>query len=188
MLLPGGRLAAHDAYALRTFANVYLTVPGVLAAILRDVLPILVVVLSPIPRLFVRLVPAAVSVRPVVVVVGRRPDDDPQDGALAAAERAAAVDGDTIAWNTMLALTQAVAEAPDEASRSAAYQRLQAGRLPCRDGGRATAGRPPGIPSHPQRGQLRDRPVPFALAHDSADVTALNDLPADLTNTAHCRF
>jgi hypothetical protein len=31
---PGGRLAAHDAYALRTFANVYLTVPGVLAAIL----------------------------------------------------------------------------------------------------------------------------------------------------------
>jgi len=31
---PGGRLAAHDAYALRTFANVYLTVPAVLAAIL----------------------------------------------------------------------------------------------------------------------------------------------------------
>jgi hypothetical protein len=31
---PGGRLAAHDAYALRTFANVYVTVPGVLAAIL----------------------------------------------------------------------------------------------------------------------------------------------------------
>ena len=31
---PGGRLAAHDAYALRTFANIYLTVPGVLAAIL----------------------------------------------------------------------------------------------------------------------------------------------------------
>lgn len=31
---PGGKLAAHDAYALRTFANVYFTVPGVLAAML----------------------------------------------------------------------------------------------------------------------------------------------------------
>lgn len=31
---PGGKLAAHDAYALRTFANVYFTVPGVLAALL----------------------------------------------------------------------------------------------------------------------------------------------------------
>ncbi|HJR58818.1 MAG TPA: hypothetical protein VJ813_05465 [Vicinamibacterales bacterium] len=31
---PGGRLAAHDAYALRTFANLYFTVPGVLAAVL----------------------------------------------------------------------------------------------------------------------------------------------------------
>ena len=29
---PGGRLAAHDAYALRTFANFYVTVPVVLAA------------------------------------------------------------------------------------------------------------------------------------------------------------
>lgn len=31
---PAGKLAAHDAYALRTFANFYLTVPGVLAALL----------------------------------------------------------------------------------------------------------------------------------------------------------
>lgn len=31
---PGGALAAHDAYALRTFANFYFTVPGVLAAAL----------------------------------------------------------------------------------------------------------------------------------------------------------
>lgn len=31
---PAGRLAAHDAYALRTFANFYVTVPGVLAALL----------------------------------------------------------------------------------------------------------------------------------------------------------
>ena len=30
---PGGRLAAHDAYALRTFANFYVTVPVVLAAL-----------------------------------------------------------------------------------------------------------------------------------------------------------
>lgn len=29
---PGGRLAAHDAYALRTYANLYVTIPGVLAA------------------------------------------------------------------------------------------------------------------------------------------------------------
>ena len=32
---PGGRLAAHDAYALRTFANFYVTVPAVLAALAR---------------------------------------------------------------------------------------------------------------------------------------------------------
>ena len=31
---PGGRLAAHDAYALRTYANFYVTVPGVLAALI----------------------------------------------------------------------------------------------------------------------------------------------------------
>jgi hypothetical protein len=31
---PAGRLAAHDAYALRTFANLYFTVPGMLAAVL----------------------------------------------------------------------------------------------------------------------------------------------------------
>jgi hypothetical protein len=31
---PGGALAAHDAYALRTFANLYVTVPGLLAAML----------------------------------------------------------------------------------------------------------------------------------------------------------
>jgi hypothetical protein len=31
---PAGRLAAHDAYALRTFANLYFTVPGVLAGLL----------------------------------------------------------------------------------------------------------------------------------------------------------
>jgi hypothetical protein len=31
---PGGKLAEHDAYALRTFANLYFTVPGVLAALL----------------------------------------------------------------------------------------------------------------------------------------------------------
>ena len=31
---PGGRLAAHDAYSLRTFANFYVTVPAVLAALL----------------------------------------------------------------------------------------------------------------------------------------------------------
>lgn len=31
---PGGRLAAHDAYAFRTFANFYLTVPATLAAVL----------------------------------------------------------------------------------------------------------------------------------------------------------
>lgn len=31
---PGGKLAAQDAYALRTFANVYFTVPAVLAALL----------------------------------------------------------------------------------------------------------------------------------------------------------
>jgi len=31
---PGGKLASHDAYALRTFANLYFTVPGVLAALL----------------------------------------------------------------------------------------------------------------------------------------------------------
>lgn len=31
---PAGKLAAHDAYALRTFANIYFTVPGVLAALL----------------------------------------------------------------------------------------------------------------------------------------------------------
>jgi hypothetical protein len=36
-----------------------------------------------------------------------------------------AVDGDTAAWDTMLALAQAVADAPDEASRTAAYQRVQ---------------------------------------------------------------
>ncbi len=31
---PGGRLAAHDAYALRTYANFYVTVPAVLAALI----------------------------------------------------------------------------------------------------------------------------------------------------------
>ncbi len=31
---PGGRLAAHDAYALRTFTNFYLTLPALLAALL----------------------------------------------------------------------------------------------------------------------------------------------------------
>ncbi len=31
---PAGRLAAHDAYSLRTFANLYFTVPGLLAAVL----------------------------------------------------------------------------------------------------------------------------------------------------------
>lgn len=31
---PGGRLAAHDAYALRTFTNFYLTLPGLLASLL----------------------------------------------------------------------------------------------------------------------------------------------------------
>ena len=31
---PAGKLAAHDAYAFRTFANLYITVPGALAAIL----------------------------------------------------------------------------------------------------------------------------------------------------------
>lgn len=30
---PGGRLAAHDAYSLRTFANFYVTVPAILAAL-----------------------------------------------------------------------------------------------------------------------------------------------------------
>jgi len=31
---PGGRLAAHDAYSLRTFANFYVTVPAILAALI----------------------------------------------------------------------------------------------------------------------------------------------------------
>ena len=31
--MPGGRLAAHDAFALRTFANLYVTVPAVIAAV-----------------------------------------------------------------------------------------------------------------------------------------------------------
>jgi Dolichyl-phosphate-mannose-protein mannosyltransferase len=31
---PGGRLAAHDAYALRTFTNLYLTLPGLIAALI----------------------------------------------------------------------------------------------------------------------------------------------------------
>ncbi len=35
---PEGRLAAHDAYALRTFTNLYLTLPGLLAALIGFVL------------------------------------------------------------------------------------------------------------------------------------------------------